>query len=71
MNDLHRDGVTDAELDDALRRSRQIDPGCMREAVARYLAEIAEMTRHLDRLDLETVPAPVLFSPAWPARSQQ
>jgi hypothetical protein len=71
MNDSQYNGVTDAELDDALRRVGKIDPGCMREAVARYLAEIAEMARHLDRLDLETVPAPVLFSPAWPAGSQQ
>lgn len=67
----HSLGVTDAEIDDALRRARRVDPGSTREAVARYLAEIEEMTRHLDRLDLETVPAPVLFSPAWPAGSEQ
>lgn len=64
-------GVSDADVKDALRRARQIDPASTREAVARYLGEISEMARLLDRIDLEDAPGAVPFSPAWPARSER
>lgn len=63
--------VSDADVQDALRRARQVDPASTRQAVAHYLGEIAEMARLLDRVDLENAPHAATFSPAWTARGEQ
>lgn len=66
--DQHAGGgnrITDADLDDALRRVRQVDPSAAREAVARYLGEMAEMQSTLDRLSLKVDSGFSAFSAAW------
>ncbi len=64
-------GVSEAEIDDALRRARRIDPTTSREAVARYLQEIAEMTRQLEGIDPGETPGSAYFSPGWPTGKAQ
>jgi hypothetical protein len=59
------DRITDADLDDALRRVRQVDSSAAREAVGRYLSEMAEMQSTLDRLALKVDNGFSTFSATW------
>lgn len=56
------DGV---EVDAAVRRVQAIDPDVTREAVERYLREIAEMADALRAAGIDGVPTSSSYSPDW------
>jgi hypothetical protein len=55
------------DIDAVMQTTLRLDPAATREAVARYVQEIDEMSQILDTVDLPNTRESVMFSPTWPA----
>ncbi|MCC7023779.1 MAG: hypothetical protein IT338_13215 [Thermomicrobiales bacterium] len=55
---------------ETLRAVQSVDPDASPDAVARYMAEIAEVEAALARVDVEHQPLPSGYSPRWTTREE-
>ncbi len=60
-------GESVLDTDAVMQTTLRLDPAATREAVARYVQEIEEMSQILDTVDLPNSRESVMFSPTWPA----
>lgn len=55
------------DVDAVMQLTLRLDPAATREAVARYVQEIDEMSQVLDTVELPNTLESIAFSPAWAA----
>lgn len=56
---------------EVVRAVQAVDPSASPDAVARYMAEIAEVASALTRVDVSEQPLPSGYSPEWPTQEER